>query len=229
MESKISRIKTGIEYFDNALNGGIPAGSTVLISGTTGTMKSIFAYYILHNNKGKGLYITLEQSKQSLEEQMKNFGFSKENVRVIDRSEIGKATQKIPGKSFLDVFLQYIKMEKNALNFSLLVIDSLPALEIVSDMQKPRIELFRFFESLRDLNITAFLITEMSPDLKSYGRYEEDYLADGVIHLKMEEISEVKTQRRIRCVKMRTTMHSADWYTLFISAGKLQVTEVISE
>ncbi|MEW6069345.1 MAG: ATPase domain-containing protein [Candidatus Thermoplasmatota archaeon] len=225
----MERIKTGIEHFDGALNGGIPAGSIVLVAGSTGAMKSTFTYYILHTNKNSGIYIILEQSKNSLETQMKNFGLKTEYVKIVDRPELARELQKISGRTFLDIFSVYLKDLKNRLNYKLLAIDSLPALEVVAELQKPRLEIFRFFESLHELGVTTFLITEMSPDSKAYGKYGEEFVADGILHLKMEEISEVKVQRRIRCVKLRTSLHSTDWYALFFSDGKLQTTEVISE
>ena len=102
-------------------------------------------------------------------------------------------------------------------------------MEVIAEMKKPRSELFRFFENLRVLNVTSFLITEMSQDSNAYGRYDEDFLADGIIHLKMEAIGDIKVQRRIRCVKMRSSKHSPDWYTLLFGDGKFQVAQVISE
>ncbi|MDI6708884.1 MAG: ATPase domain-containing protein [Candidatus Thermoplasmatota archaeon] len=224
----MERIKTGIEHFDRALNGGIPAGSIVLVAGTTGTMKSTFVYYILNTNKNSGAYITLEQSKNSLETQMGNLGLA-QYVKIVDRAELAKELQKISGRTFLDIFSLYLKNLKLELNYKLLAVDSLSALEVVAELQKPRIELFKFFEGLHELGVTTFLITEMSPDSKAYGKYGEEFIADGLLHLKMEEISEVKVQRRIRCVKMRTTLHSTDWFVLFFSDGKLHTTEVISE
>ncbi|PJB22140.1 MAG: hypothetical protein CO114_01620, partial [Euryarchaeota archaeon CG_4_9_14_3_um_filter_38_12] len=36
----MKRIKTYVEEFDKIVDGGIPAGSVVLVSGTPGSMKS---------------------------------------------------------------------------------------------------------------------------------------------------------------------------------------------
>jgi KaiC/GvpD/RAD55 family RecA-like ATPase len=69
----------------------------------------------------------------------------------------------------------------------------------------------------------------MSQSAKDFGKYGEDFLADGIIHLTMENVDGVTIQRRIRCVKMRGTHHSPDYYTLLYSDGEFQVTRVISE
>ena len=72
----IERIKTHIVGFDDELEGGIPKGSVVLVSGSPGTMKSSIAYNILFYNAlkegKKGLYITLEQSRASLLRHLKH-------------------------------------------------------------------------------------------------------------------------------------------------------------
>jgi len=74
------RVRTYIEGFDEALEGGIPKGHVCLISGSAGTMKSSIAYNIVHRNalEGgmKGLYLSLEQNRPSLEDHMYNLGFN---------------------------------------------------------------------------------------------------------------------------------------------------------
>ena len=64
------RLKTFVEKLDDALNGGIPFPSTVLISGPPGAMKSSISSYILYQNALKmnkqGIYITFEQPELQL-------------------------------------------------------------------------------------------------------------------------------------------------------------------
>lgn len=64
------RVKTGIEGFDQLVQGGFPRGSTVLLCGSPGTGKTIFGLEYLFNGaskfKEKGLYVTFDQSEDSL-------------------------------------------------------------------------------------------------------------------------------------------------------------------
>jgi len=90
-------------------------------------------------------------------------------------------------------------------------------------------KLFYFFEWVRELESTALLISEASPVKVLGGDYDEGYLSDGVIALSMQEVREVETQRRIRCVKMRETNHDPSFFSLLFTGGKFQVTKVISE
>ena len=227
----MEKIRTYVENFDEVLNGGIPSGSVVLVAGTTGTMKSSFAYYLLYSNakEKKPLYISLEQDMESLERQMSGFGMENKKVKIIGRKDMAKSLEDIRARTFMEMFSEYLKNLKIKTNYDILVIDSLPVLEVIAEMKKPRSELFKFFDSLRELNITSFLITEMPHGSNTYGKHDEDFLSDGIIHLKIEQIGDIKTQRRIRCVKMRSTKHSSDWYTLLFGEGKFQVAQVISE
>ncbi|MEM3342633.1 MAG: ATPase domain-containing protein [Thermoplasmata archaeon] len=232
---EIERIPTYIVGFDDHMDGGIPAGHLVLVAGTSGTMKSTVTYYIQYKNAlndgRKCIYVSLEQSISSLLDHMTAFGMDAESVK--DKLEIWDLgsirTDKFTGDLWLNVFKRDIQDYHEKFGMDILVIDSLPALEIVAGFKKPRLELFHFFEWLRSLGLTVLLISEMSRDSKKYSKYDEDFIADGIIHLKMELIGENNVQRRIRCVKMRSTEHSPNFFTLLSSKCKFEVTKVIGE
>src|SRR5256885_7859284 len=104
METK--KISTYIEGLDDVLGGGFPVGHVVLLSGLPGTMKSTLSYAILHGNArergAKCLYVSLEQTRKSLEGQMAAMGFDVEAVRgdvhILDvgtiQKEIGKSADR---------------------------------------------------------------------------------------------------------------------------------------
>ncbi|MFQ5553017.1 MAG: RAD55 family ATPase, partial [Thermoplasmata archaeon] len=51
----MERVPTFVEGFDQALGGGIPEGSVVLVCGTPGTMKTSLVFSVLyHNVREKG-------------------------------------------------------------------------------------------------------------------------------------------------------------------------------
>ncbi len=76
---------------------------------------------------------------------------------------------------------------------------------------------------------TSFLISETSPEMVNGGRFEEGYLADGVISLKLQSIGESDVQRRIRAVKLRSTNHKTGYFSLLFSESKFRATQVITE
>jgi KaiC/GvpD/RAD55 family RecA-like ATPase len=231
------RIKTHIEGFDDKLNGGIPRGHNILILGEPGTMKSSLAFYMLYKNAiesdHKGAYITLEQSRESFLEHIEamgiDFNYVKDNITVVDLSLIRKNLDKLGQQTWTQIFKMYAQNLKKNMNYDIMVLDSLPVLEILANFPEPRNDLFHLFEWLKELNVTIILISEMSQSAKDFGKFGEDFLADGIIHLKMENVDGVTIQRRIRCVKMRGTNHSPDYHTLLYSDGEFQATRVITE
>src|SRR2546426_801698 len=75
----MDRLKTYVEGFDEALGGGIPRGSLVLVAGTPGTMKTALTFSILYENVkagSKALYITLEESQEDLRAAMTDLGMT---------------------------------------------------------------------------------------------------------------------------------------------------------
>ncbi len=81
-----------------------------------------------------------------------------------------------------------------------------------------------FFDKLRDLNITTFLISEMfDPEKLSFGMYNvEEFLADGIFHLEMER-DKRNVNLFLSVVKMRTTNHDRAYYPLLVSEGNFEI------
>ena len=233
----VDRVKTYIEGFDERIGGGIPGGSVVLMVGEPGTLKSSVAYSMVHNSAKKdglpGLYVTLEQSSGSLARQMKGMGWDPKDVadklEILDIGLIRKRLTQLKDQSWMQVFKMYIKSLRETTKYDVLVIDSLPVLEVLAKFKDPRDELFQLFEWLRDMGVTTILISEMNPDSRSYAKYDEDFLADGIIYLRMREVGEASVQRHIRCVKMRATNHSNDYFTLLYDKGTFRATRVIAD
>lgn len=231
------RFKSYVLGFDDKLDGGIPEGHIVLVCGEPGTMKSSLAFSMLYNNALKedrvAAYLSLEQGRDSLLKQMKGMGMDPQNVEdklsIVDLSLIRRNLETLKDQSWVEIFKMYASNLKKNTNFELFCLDSLSILETLARFEYPREELFQLFEWLKDLGTTSLIISEMNIGEKPFGRYGEDFVADGIIHVKMENVDEVNVQRRIRCVKMRGTSHSPNYYTLLFEDGVFQATRVISE
>jgi circadian clock protein KaiC len=240
MESK--RVLTYIEGLDDTLGGGLPVGHVVLLSGLPGTMKSTLSYSILHRNArergAKCLYVSLEQTRKSLEDQMATMGFDVEAVRgdvhILDVGTIQKEIGKSATKPWMEFLRRTLTTRRDIDGVDLVVIDSLEALEVLAKFADRRTELFRFFEWLRDLGSTTLVLAEASTDAPFLGleapqpRRDEAFLADGIMELKMHPISDVEVQRRIRVTKMRGAHHKTGFSALVFEDGRFHVTPVIS-
>jgi KaiC/GvpD/RAD55 family RecA-like ATPase len=230
------RVRLFIQGFDDKLSGGIPEGSIVLVCGEPGTMKSTIAFNALYHNAlregSRGVYMTLEQGREGLSYHLRQLGLDpkdvEDRVSIVDLAMIRK-TLDGGQNSFFEIFRMYATNLKKTVGFQLLVVDSLPVLATMARFQNPREELFKLFEWVRDLDATVLFVQEMSTQQEPYGKFGEEFLADGIIVLKMVSVDDANIQRRIRCVKLRGTAHSPNFYTLIFQNGQFQVTRVLAE
>ncbi len=233
----IYRTKTHVRGLDEALKGGIPDGHVVLVSGAPGTMKSSFCFSILYQNALKGLrsaYLTIEQAKGTLLEHMRSLGMTDEaayaNISIHDFGKVRREPELPPGAR---TWTELLKMDTSSLRkderISMLVIDSLDVLEGVAKFQDRRTDLYHLFEWLRDLGTTTLVITETLVQAAPGGTFrDETFLADGIFEMSLERTSDVFVQRRIRCVKMRSTNHDTGYYSLAFEDGRFEVTRAVS-
>lgn len=227
------RIPTYIKGLDERMEGGIPKKYIVLVCGHAGTMKSSFAYSVLYYSarKGmKGMYITLEQSRESLLEHMQKLGFTdyvSENLIVVDLAKVRKDIGMQQGEQgkidWLGSLINALKAYKNMFGCEIMVLDSLAALYSLTDFKNPRSDLFVFFEKIRDLGLTALLISEMPTDKQVFGLYGiEDFLSDGIIHLATEK-SGNSVNLFLGVVKMRKTNHDRGYFPLIFDSGAFEI------
>ena len=233
-----ARVRTFVEGLDDTLEGGVPRGHVVLIEGAPGTMKSSLGFSILLQNAARAglhcLYLSLEERGSSLLKQMGSLGLrlevSKGSLVVLDpRTATNLLGEK---KDWLEGLRQGIRSVQEQRGLDLIVIDSLEALEVLAKFKDRRREIYRLFEWLRDLGITSFLVTERPDWVVAghvlQGRYDEEFLADGVIHLRMHLVTDLTAQRRLRVVKMRATKHDTGYLAMDFDDGRFRVTRAMS-
>jgi KaiC/GvpD/RAD55 family RecA-like ATPase len=232
VESMVKLLKTYIRGFDDEIGGGIPLGHVVLVTGSPGTMKSTMAYSILYNAVKRegmsGMYISLEQSSKSLMFQMVRCGMKEdlgEKLLIVDLAKIRKELDEDKEKPWLTILRKHIQFMLDKNPFNIIIIDSLPVLEILTKLGDKRTQFFHFFEWLRDLKLTSFIITEISDDPTILR--DEEFLADGVIYLSMKQVGDIDIHRRIRCIKMRGMDHNTSVFTLEYKGNEFRVTRAI--
>ncbi|MEB3756472.1 MAG: KaiC domain-containing protein, partial [Desulfurococcales archaeon] len=76
--ANIKRVSTGIPSLDRLIAGGIPEGFMVAAVGEPGTGKTIFSIHFANqgvHDEGKVIYVTTEESRESIIRQAEMFGF----------------------------------------------------------------------------------------------------------------------------------------------------------
>ncbi len=226
----MQRIKTYVKGLDESTSNGIPKGHIVLIAGKPGTMKSSLAFNILYKNADEeaipGAYVTLEQSRESLLENMKGLGMDlsglEGSMSILDLAMIRKKLTNLSKQTWLEVFKMYVENLRKNMKIELLVIDSMPVLELMGNFENPRNELFNLFEWLRDLGLTTFLIAEMKQGSDQFSDNDEDFLADGIIHLDLKrEGSSVNLFLSV--VKMRKSNHRRGYFPLILDMNGFEI------
>ena len=225
----MDRVKTGIKGLDELIDGGIPRGSSVLLTGSCGTGKTILSLQYLYQGalSGEaGVYVTFEESREKILEQARAFGWDLQKLEqenllrifVVDTDDI-------------EEILERIRDLVNEINAKRLVLDSLTTMmehgviyrsKISKDMSKyaRKGKIFKFpsYESeitrkdvyfivgeINKIGATAILISEVGEDSNFLSRDTiSEFACDGVVLLKNDSIGG-GIERLLSVRKMRGT------------------------
>jgi len=236
----IRRVKSGIPGFDELIEGGFPEGTTVLLTGGTGTGKTTFAAQFIYKGAEEygepGVFVTLEERAKDLRREMAVFGWDFEKyekegmIAIVDGVS---ATAGLPSEEKfvledrfnIDNFLRYIYRVVKAINAKRLVIDSIPSIALrLEEERKIREVLLKLNTILLEMGVTTILTTEApDPQHGKISRYGiEEFIARGVIVLDLQERN-IELKRYILIRKMRETRHSMKKYPFEIGPNGVVV------
>jgi len=191
----LQKILTGVEGLDIMLKGGLLPGRNILLSGPAGSGKSTLAMQFVYNGARyyhePSLYVSLEESKDKLVEDMGKFGFDLKKAEMMGTFQIiGGPMAKITH------FMQ--KVDADVLNLigeieevikergiKRVVIDSVNLLTMLMTTEKERREaLAALSNMLSSHGCTAILTSETEEGTMKLSRYGiEEFIVDGVIVL----------------------------------------------
>ena len=87
--SSVQKLPTGIEGFDDICQGGLPIGRSTLISGTSGTGKTVFSLNFLYNGirqyNEPGIFVTFEESPLDILRNAASFGWNLQELVEQDK------------------------------------------------------------------------------------------------------------------------------------------------
>lgn len=237
MVDELPLFHTFVDGLDRALGGGIPKGSTILIAGTPGTMKTSLALWMMQENARangtKSLYVSLEQSADSLRagaERMGMHDLKEAQVYILDLAQLRRGMERSEAsKDWVTILLEIIKEAVTSTGYQILALDSLEALYALTEMKNPRREMFHFLTALKEFDLTTFAIAETGFGESRLAKWGEDFLADGIVQLRQVEVGETDVQLRLRCVKMRWMNHDHNALALNHDGDRFFVTHVISK
>ncbi|MDE1860473.1 MAG: AAA family ATPase [Candidatus Micrarchaeota archaeon] len=162
----MERVKTGIPGFDKLIEGGVPKGFNVLISGTPGTGKTIFGLQFLYNGAKQGqsgIYVSLDASDGSFRSQAEQFGWNLEKLEDEGKLSIVE----VPLDTLKVNIFDMIEEEVAEVKAKRLVFDSLAAFAI--NIDQFAIPLSLGGEAIRPISLVKK--ENKTPEDKKY-RYE---------------------------------------------------------
>lgn len=238
----MNRIKTGIDGFDALIEGGLPEGRAFLVSGGTGTGKTIFATQFLVSGAQSGepgVYLTLDERPDLIREDMLRFGWNMRqledagSLKVVDgtMAKLGIPSDEefsLPATGFdLDKLLLELMRAIKKIKAKRVVIDSIPALGLnFENEHEIRKAVLKVVYLLSRAGVTTIFTTEINEDSKQLGKYGvEEFVADGVIVLHYMGLG-TQSNRTLHIQKMRATKHSEDLHPIAITDSGIKVHKV---
>jgi circadian clock protein KaiC len=217
----MERVRTGVAGLDEILGGGVPKNQLLLVTGTSGTGKTIMCCQFLFNGVKKynepGVYLSFEEPAESIRENMKEFGW--------DFGELEKAGKFafIKYDPFrIDEIFSMLDSTIREIGAKRVVVDSISALGLhVRDRSELRRMIYNLSVILRKLNCTSLLVSEIvhgtEPRLSRYG--VEEFVADSVVVLYYERVESV-FNRALQVWKLRGSKHSEMLHPYLIDGKK---------
>jgi circadian clock protein KaiC len=232
----LSKIPTGINGLDEITEGGFPKGRPVLICGSAGCGKTLFAMQFLVNGiiecGEPGVFMTFEESINDLSKNVKSLGFDLEKLKAenklrvdyvrIERSEIEEA-----GDYDLEGLFIRLNHAIDSIGAKRVVLDTIESLFAgMNNLAILRSEIRRLFQWLKEKGVTAIITGERGENSLTRQGLEE-YVSDCVILLDFRVIDQIAT-RRLRIVKYRGSTHGTNEYPFLIDENGISVLPVTS-
>ena len=225
--SGIQKIRTLIEGFDDISHGGLPVGRTTLISGTSGTGKTLFASQFLYNGITQfdepGIFVTFEESPEDIIKNALSFGcnlqkFIDEGKLFILDASPDPEGQEVVGNFDLSALIERIQYAIRKYKARRVSIDSVTAVfQQYEAAGVVRREIFRLVTRLKQVGVTTIMTTERVDEYGPVARFGvEEFVSDNVVIVR-NVLEGERRRRTVEVLKLRGTTHMKGEYPFTIT------------
>jgi circadian clock protein KaiC len=230
----LPKAPTGIRGLDEITRGGLPQGRSTLVTGGTGTGKTLLGVQFLvagaREHGEPGVLVTFEESAEKVTANVASLGFDLDGLQrdgmlliialPVEAAEIVETGEFDfgPLSLLLDDAIRRIGARRVVLDSTEVLFGTFKAQAIV------RAELGRLFGWLEGREVTAIVTGERADDALTRHGIEE-YVSDCVIVLD-HRVHEGAATRRLQVIKYRGSTHETNEYPFLISARGFEVLPV---
>jgi circadian clock protein KaiC len=230
---EVRKIRTAIEGFDDISHGGLPQGRTTLVSGTSGTGKTLFAIQFLYNGivnfEEHAVFVTFEESPTDIIQNALSFGWNLQTLIdegklfILDASPDPEG-QDITGDFDLSALIERIQYAIRKYKASRVAIDSVTAIFQQYDAAGVvRREIFRLTARLKQIGVTTVMTTERIDEYGAVARFGvEEFVSDNVVIVR-NVLDGERRRRTLEILKLRGTSHMKGEYPFTITGQGINI------
>ncbi|NJK36711.1 MAG: circadian clock protein KaiC [Oscillatoriales cyanobacterium RM2_1_1] len=225
--TSVQKIRTLIEGFDDISHGGMPIGRATLVSGTSGTGKTLFATQFLYNGikcfDESGIFVTFEESPSDIIKNASSFNWDLQELIdqgklfILDASPDPEG-QDVVGNFDLSALIERIQYALRKYKAKRVSIDSVTAVFQQYDAAGVvRREIFRLVARLKQMGATTIMTTEREAEYGPVARFGvEEFVSDNVMIVR-NVLEGERRRRTIEILKLRGTTHMKGEYPFTIT------------
>lgn len=228
--SYVQKLATGIAGFDLISKGGLPKGRTTLVTGTTGSAKTLFAAQFLAEGVQKtgehGVFVTFGESPDDLRKNLASLNWPIEEWEREGKWAFVEATPQLPETSatagsfdFGDL-ISRIKHAIRKVGARRVSVDALGAMFAqFADGANIRSEVLKIVAVLKKMGTTAVLTVERNQEYGEVAAYRvAEFVADNVVILR-NALEDEKRRQTLEILKFRGASHHRGEFPITIMPG----------
>jgi circadian clock protein KaiC len=230
---EVQKIRTMIEGFDDISHGGLPIGRTTLVSGTSGTGKTLFAVQFLYDGikyfDEAGVFVTFEEAPNDIIKNAASFGWDLQKLInegklfILDASPDPEG-QEIVGNFDLSALIERIQYAIRKYKAKRVSIDSITAVFQQYDaVSVVRREIFRLVARLKLIGVTTIMTTERVEEYGPVARFGvEEFVSDNVVIVR-NVLEGERRRRTMEILKLRGTTHMKGEYPFTLTSNGINI------
>jgi circadian clock protein KaiC len=233
---RLAKSPTGITGFDQITDGGLPKNNITLISGGTGSGKTLFGLDFIISGALKygepGVFMSFEETGEELSRDVASLNWDLKGLvsqRKVLLEFVTLTRRDIQETDFnLEGLIVRLEHAIDSIGAKRVVMDSIESVFAgLTDQGVLRVEIKRLFRWLKDKGVTALISSEPGAN-GSFSRHGlEEFISDCIVFLD-NRVSDQHTIRRIRVIKYRGSSHGTNEYPFIIADEGLSVIPITS-